>query len=51
MVKMQVFDLLSAITVYSELGYTLAVDALKSYRVMNYLFFLYGVCTLLTSFV
>jgi hypothetical protein len=32
MVKMQVFDLLAAITVYSEDGYFLALDALNNYR-------------------
>lgn len=33
MVKMQVFDLLSAVTVYSEDGFFLALDALNNYKV------------------
>eukprot|EP00118_Oscarella_pearsei_P020704 m.225838 g.225838 ORF g.225838 m.225838 type:complete len:1192 (+) comp40023_c1_seq2:2428-6003(+) len=32
MVKMQVFDLLSAVTLYSEMGYTLAFNALEDYK-------------------
>ena len=33
MVKMQVFDLLSAVTLYSELGYVLALQSLEDYQV------------------
>jgi hypothetical protein len=32
MVKMQVFELLAAISIYSEAGYALALDALNSYK-------------------
>lgn len=43
MVKMQVFDLLAAISVYSKTGYVLALDALHSYKVIE----LSGMCMLL----
>jgi hypothetical protein len=33
MVKMQVFDLLAALSIYSEAGYILALDALDNYKV------------------
>ena len=33
MVKLQVFDLLAALSVYSEAGYVLALDALDNYKV------------------
>ena len=33
MVKKQVFELLSALSLYSDRGYSLALDALENYRV------------------
>lgn len=33
MVKMQIFELLSALCVYSRAGYTLTLDALQRYKV------------------
>jgi hypothetical protein len=34
MLKKQVFELLSALCVYSEMGYKMAVDALSHYKVI-----------------
>ena len=36
MVKMQIFELLSALCVYSKDGYYLTLDALERYRVGNH---------------
>lgn len=36
MLKKQVFELLSALCVYSEMGYKMAVDALSHYKVYKF---------------
>lgn len=36
MIKKQVFELLSALCLYSEQGYKLAIDALENYKVSGY---------------
>ena len=35
MIKKQVFELLSALCLYSERGYRLAIDALENYKVVT----------------
>ncbi len=40
LVKTQVFELLSALCLYSEDGYQLALDALDDYKVINHSYIL-----------